>query len=134
MPKAGVQIEGANRLARAVKDIDDETAAMLKEAHIGGATLVLKAALPLVPTRSGKLRDSLKASATLRSGRVKAGKKLVPYAGPIHFGWPRRHIRPNPFLYTALDRRREEVLDDFADRVQELADHIAEQASKGSDA
>ena len=61
----------------------------------------------------------------------KVGKKKVPYAGPIHFGWGRRNIHPQPFLYEALDKRRDEVLDAFALNVQKLADSIAAEASKG---
>lgn len=132
-PIVGVEVEGVNRLARALQDAEPELAEELKVAHIGGAELVLKAALPLVPVRSGALKASLKATATGRSGRVKAGKKLVPYAGPVHFGWPKRNIRPQPFLYDALDRRRQEVEDLFLDRVQDLADKITDDANRGAD-
>jgi hypothetical protein len=131
--KPGVEIEGVNRLARALKQADEGLADELKTAHIGGAELVLAAALPLVPVVSGDLKRTLKASATPRSGRVKAGKKLVPYAAPIHFGWPRRNISPNPFLYDALDRRKTEVEDVFLERVQALAEKVTADASKGAD-
>jgi hypothetical protein len=45
----------------------------------------------------------------------------------IHFGavrdhgtGRRRNIRPDPFLYTALDRRRADVIDRFAEGLEEL--------------
>jgi hypothetical protein len=30
-----------------------------------------------------------------------AGRASVPYAGPIHWGWPARNISANPFLSNA---------------------------------
>jgi hypothetical protein len=44
----------------------------------------------------------------------------VPYAGPIHFGWPARNIRPNPFIYQVLDSRRDEVLKLYERRIDEI--------------
>jgi len=56
----------------------------------------------------------------MRGGVVRMGRKAVPYAGPVHFGWPNRPnaakgwrggpIRPNPFLYEAMDKRVGEVM------------------------
>ncbi len=34
----------------------------------------------------------------------------MPYAGPIIFGWHKHDIKPQPFIYHALDARRGEVL------------------------
>lgn len=121
-PKPAITVEGSKELARDLKKAGDtELLDELKVAHIGGAEMVLHAALPLVPVRSGALRDSLKATATARSGRVKAGKKSVPYAPPIHFGWPARNIAPNPFLYDALDARKGEVIEAYEKAVEKVA-------------
>jgi hypothetical protein len=51
---------------------------------------------------------------------VRAGRTSVPYAGPIHFGWPAHNIEPTPFLYDALDQRRSEVIDLYEQRVGDL--------------
>jgi len=101
----------------------------IRDAHKNAAEPVLEEALRLVPRRSGKLAGSLRAAGTLSGGRVSAGLARVPYAGPIHFGWPTRPnrskgwrggpIRPNPFLYDALDARRQQVLDVYETRVNE---------------
>ena len=73
--------------------------------------------------RPGDLKKTLRSGASARAGVVRIGKKLVPYAGPIHYGWPSRPnasknwkggpIRPNPFLYKAMDERRKEVEETF---------------------
>lgn len=82
----------------------------MKQAHLEGAKLVRGVALGLAPAQTGRLRDTIRAAATVKSGRVRAGFKRVPYAGPIHFGWRARDISPQPFLYDALDARRSEVM------------------------
>jgi len=74
-------------------------------------------------TKPGALRDSLRSGASSRAGVVRAGKKLVPYAGPVHYGWPSRPnpekgwlggpIPPNELLWDAMDERRAEVEEAF---------------------
>lgn len=82
----------------------------MKKLNLDAAQLVAGTARGLVPVRSGRLQGSIRASGTQRSSRVRAGFKRVPYAGVTHFGWPARGIRPQTFLYDALDARRGEVL------------------------
>lgn len=114
MAKA-VRIDGhkeARKKIRGILDEMDQQAARgeLKVMNQEAAEIVRDRALGLVPVVSGKLRDSVRAAGAQKSGRVRAGFKRVPYAGPIHFGWAARNIEPNLFLYDALDQRRYEVL------------------------
>lgn len=74
----------------------------------------------IVPHLTGTLAASIRATATQKEGAVLAGSRAVPYAGPIHFGWPRRNISPQPFLYDALDDRRDDVVDIYNERVEDL--------------
>jgi len=78
------------------------------------------------------LAGSIRTTGTKTGGYVRAGsRKAVPYAGPVHFGWPTRPnpakgwrggpIRPNPFLYDALDARREQVQDMFYKGITKVA-------------
>ncbi len=61
-----------------------------------------------------------------RSGRaaVAAGKRRTPYAGVIHFGWPKHNIEPQPFLYKALDRRYDEVVAIYEKRLDDLVKRL----------
>jgi len=102
----------------------------LKKFHLDLAELVMARALSRAPVRTGRLRETIRASGTKTAGRVRAGFKRVPYAGPVHFGWATRPnlargqiggpIMPNPFLYEALDERRNEVIQAYFDKVDEL--------------
>ena len=70
---------------------------------------------------AGTLRDDIRGGGTKTRAYVSVGRKRIPYAGPIHFGWPARNIPANPFLYEAMDSRADEVRDVYAHRVDELA-------------
>lgn len=115
--RAGVEVEGGAQLRRAFKKLEGR-AGDLRPAHRAAAELVQDRADFLVPRQTGALGDSIKANVR-RSGSsvIAGGTSLVPYAGPIHFGWRDRNIEPQPFLYDALDDRRDEIRDRYAAEV-----------------
>ncbi|MFJ9646728.1 hypothetical protein [Streptomyces sp. NPDC101206] len=64
--------------------------------------------------RPGKLAKSVKVVASANSAAIKAGTAArTPYAGAIHFGFPRRGIKPNRFLYRAMARKSQAVSDTY---------------------
>lgn len=113
---ARVEVKGDRQLRKALKRVEGNVSE-LREVHRSAGEVVEGEARTLVPVESGLLRDTIRLSIRL-AGRasgttVMAGKSMVPYAGPIHFGWAARNIEPQPFLYDALDRRRDDVLDRY---------------------
>jgi hypothetical protein len=44
----------------------------------------------------------------------------VPYANVIHFGWAKHNIRPQPFLYDALDSRADDIARRWADELDRI--------------
>ena len=115
-----VSVEGARELRKALKTVGDEAKAGLKDVNVEVAEIVARAAVTRVPARSGALRETVRAAGAQTRASVKAGFKKVPYAGVIHFGWPARKIAPQPFLYDALDARRDEVVDTYANGMADL--------------
>lgn len=98
-----VQVEGARQLRKTLKEAGDDLDD-LKAAHARAAEIAAEASASLAPSRSGRLRASIRSSGTKTAGIIRAGRKSVPYANPIHWGWFKRNIRPNPFLsYGAQD-------------------------------
>jgi hypothetical protein len=97
-----VRVEGLAAFIRAMRqaeaDLDD-----LKDATQRAGEIVLAAATSRAPRRTGALAGSGRASRAARRAIVRFGSARVPYAGPIHWGWPRRHIGAQPF---ALDAAR----------------------------
>lgn len=58
-----------------------------------------RAGAPVGPT--GRLAASVRPGATKTMAVTRAGFARVPYAGPIHWGWPKRNITAQPFLSDA---------------------------------
>lgn len=64
------------------------------------AQLIEQRAKARAPKVSGTLASSIYAS-DIGPGKAQVASDLV-YAPVIHYGWPRRNIRPQPFLDTAV--------------------------------
>jgi hypothetical protein len=62
---------------------------------------VLEESKRLAPVRTGALRDSLRVGL---KGSTPTIRSALPYAAPIHFGWPAHHIKPSEFVLRAFDR------------------------------
>lgn len=95
-----LRVDGLNALRRDLRKLPGGLAD-LKDVHQRVGQLVLPEASARAPKRSGRLAGSGRASRA--AGRVSLlfGGARVPWAGPIHWGWPRRHIEPQPFAADA---------------------------------
>lgn len=121
---AHIEIEGLRELQRGLRRIDKELTNELKKANKDAGEAVVEAARPEAPELTGKLKGSLRAANKVREAEVRLGGAKVPWAGPIHFGWPARNIEPDPFVYRALDKRRDEVRDAYMKRIDALRKHL----------
>lgn len=71
----------------------------LKEVNRKAAAVALPAVQALTPHGStGRLAGSVRVGATQKAGVIRAGRKNVPYAGVIDYGWPARHIKGSQFV------------------------------------
>lgn len=97
--------------------LDDATTAATRR----GAAIVAERAESLAPRRSGALAGSVRVvDVDDATSTVVAGGDDVPYGRVIHDGWPRRNIVGQPFLTDALDERRDDVVNVYRDKVDEL--------------
>jgi hypothetical protein len=115
-----IEIEGLHKMRRALIKLDDAARQDFKQAGYQAAEIVVDEAKRLVPVRSGRLGKTIRAHKVVSGAKVSAGRTTVPYAGPIHFGWARRNIRPNPFLYDAADNRVNDVMNEYFDQMYEI--------------
>ena len=125
--KPGIEVEGGPQLRRAFKKLGDR-ASDLTQLHGDIGEIVEETAAELVPVASGRLRDSIRHTKRKTGATVLAGRRSVPYAGPIHFGWRARNIEPQPFLYDALDSRRDELAKRYADGIGDLVERFDREA------
>ncbi len=120
MPAVAVEIIGGTKLRRALDEAGPEAIEGLVKINMQASQDVAEEAERRVPVRSGRLQTSIKAFGTKSGARVTAGKKALPYVFPIMFGWQSRNIEPNPFLYDALDARRNEILAAYEKQIADV--------------
>jgi len=107
------------------------------------AEIVIEGSKKFVPVLSGALANSIRDASTKKSAKIRVGSsgggrryyggratglrtpkseggEVVEYAGPIHFGWPARRIKPQPFIYEATDQRRSEIAMKYAERITSI--------------
>lgn len=112
-----LRIEGLNRVIRQLSKAGADAQSMRDLMHDIGM-LVVNDAHP--PVRSGTLAGTMRAGKGKTKAVARAGGARIPYAGVIHYGWPARNIRPQPFLTEALQRQRGAVFNKLEDGLQEL--------------
>jgi hypothetical protein len=116
---AGLRVEGARNLLRTLKragiEIND-----LRVAHGAASQVVAEKARVNAPKVTGRLAASVRGSGTKAAALTRAGNASVPYAGPIHWGWPARNIQAQPFLADAAEETQQvwlPIYEEALDRV-----------------
>ena len=127
---AGIKVKGFKSAIKALQEVG-VPANEIKLAGAEAGELVANEARGLVPVRSGKLRNTIRVSKALNRVSVSAGNNgRVPYANPIHWGWFKRNILPQPFFTKALGITRDQVYQNYYQQLDKL---IANNATKGTD-
>jgi hypothetical protein len=123
-PSDAVKIEGLSKVQRDLRKLSTDALDLNKteflETNKRVAEIIIGESKKYVPVLTGALAANIRNASTKKAAKVRAGSVGVPYAGPIHFGWPSRSIKPNPFFYDAIDSRREEVFDRYGQLVEDL--------------
>ena len=119
----GVRVVGAQQLRRTLRaagrDLTD-----LKEANARAAAFVAAASRTTAPRRSGRLAASVRGNRAAGRARVSAGGASVPYAGPIHWGWPSHNIAPQPWISEQAEQTQPVWLGMYQDDVQRALDQV----------
>lgn len=123
--KAPIQIQGAKELAKSLRKAGADMQ-NLKAENKKAADVVKPAAQTNVDaySRSGRLRDSVRTGATQQMGIIRAGKKSVPYAGPIEFGWTKHNIKAHYSLVDAAHDTEPLWVEIYRDAVNKILNQI----------
>ena len=126
MPGTGfeVRVEGLRELNKSLRKVGGDYPKELKAIHKDVAEIVAQRAETRAPRLTGRLISSIRPQGALRYGRVAAGRKSVPYAGPIHWGWAGHGIEPQPFLVEALHEKQPEVMLVWKDKTDRFIDRV----------
>jgi hypothetical protein len=119
----GIRVEGAAELRRTLKRAGDDLSD-LKAAHAGAAQIVVARGRGKAPRRRGVLAASVRGSGTKTAAVIRAGGARVPYAGPIHWGWPARNIEAQPFLSEAATETEQIWLELYESSVERILHRI----------
>ena len=119
--KPTVEVQGANRLRRTLKAAGKDLG-NLTQAHRDAARIAEQAVQS--PRKTGRLAGTVRSSGTKTAGILRAGRASVPYAGPIHWGWPSRGIPARPFLSDAATRSERQWLPVYEAAVEDALDQI----------
>lgn len=122
-----VRVEGARELRAALKraglSLQD-----LKEVNAKVAALVAGLARPRTPRRTGRLAGTVRGNRAVSQAVVQAGTAAVPYAGPIHWGWPARHIEAQPWISDAAVESESQWLGLIQDGLEAIVDQVERQS------
>ena len=110
-PPVAVKVSGAHQLRRAFDKMGDR-AEDLQAVDRNAAEVILRRADVLVPRASGELAATGRIDSEATGARVVYGG-LLPYAGPIHFGWRARNIEPQPWLTDATEQSQAAILREY---------------------
>ena len=97
----------------------------LKEVNRKAADVARPAATARVPKgKTGRLAASIRVGATQKAGVLRAGRKSVPYAGVVNYGWPERHIKPSLFMNDAVAETEAQWTRLYEDYIQKTLDQV----------
>lgn len=118
-----VEVEGVDKLVREMKaaglDVRD-----LSKAGRAAAKIVLAEGRARAPRRSGTLARSMRVRVSRTKAGILGGNNAVPYAAPIHWGWPDRHIRENQFLSRAAVTTQNKWLPEYVKAVDKATAQV----------
>ena len=120
MPDSALQIRGLTRFRSTLKKAGADMAD-LKAANVKAADTVVTRARAIGPQRSGRLVGSVMPAKTV--GRARVRSNLV-YAPVIHWGWPKRNIKPQPFVLDAAIETRPEWMAAYEADLQRISNTV----------
>jgi len=118
-----IQVRGAKELRKSLKAAGEDLGD-LKDVNQAVGNMVASTARGLAPSRSGALAGSIRAARLAGGVTIRAGSGSIPYAGPIHWGWPARNIQAQPFLTDAAQQTEAQWVAAYEDGVNQILDRI----------
>ena len=125
-----VHVRGLVDLQKALREVDRELGPELRKGLNEVAEIVASTARPLVPTRTGKARASIKVGSSQRAAQLKVGGTKAEYFPWLDFGGTvgrkhatrRRFIKEGRYIYPSLRKKRGDAEDKLFEVVGRLTD------------
>jgi hypothetical protein len=124
-----LQVQGEDQVRARIEGVREGLdGRQLRAANLEAARIMTAAAQATAPSRTGRLRGTVRARATSRTATVALGGPGVPYAGVIHWGTPDgatgrpSNIDANPWVSIAAQATEPEWTYAYWRYVQNLCD------------
>jgi hypothetical protein len=118
-----VKVDGLKPLRRNLRRLGNDLSD-LKDANQQAASIVASAGAGRAPKRSGNLAGSVRGNRAVGRAIVRAGGAAVPYAGPVHWGWPAHGIEAQPFIADAAVETQPVWLPAYEASIQKAVDKV----------
>lgn len=113
-----IRIDGLKELNAKLRAVGDDSQDMPDLMHRIGNIVITNAKPPRI---SGEMGMTMRAGRGKTKAVVRCGyKKRAEYSGVVHFGWPARRIKPQPFLVDALEKTREQVVVELTNGLNQI--------------
>jgi hypothetical protein len=122
-----VEVHGLRTLRRTLKAAGRSLDTDFKAVHKQVAEVVIRAArprTPIGPDAGGHMRDDMRAAGQSAAAVVRVGRVSMPYPGVISWGWPKRHIKAQPWIYDAAAASQDEWLGIYTAGLDQILDKI----------
>ena len=129
-PVVQIKVEGLNKLTRALRKAGVAVQDM-KTANARVGDVVVHAARPITPFRTGALASSIRPAQRQSGVIVRAGGGRVTYARYVEYGTSRMAARS--YLVRGAYDSQPRWLDVYADELQKLMDQVAGEADGTGD-
>jgi hypothetical protein len=125
-----VEVKGLAEFSRGLRKLDSEAPKQLRVGLNSAAELLIGKTRPLIPSRTGAARASLKARSTRTSARIAVGGRKAGYYPWLDFGGQGRHkgrpakrefIKGGRYLYPTLGKVRPQILDQLDAAIRTVA-------------
>lgn len=120
MSGAGVSMDGGAAFLSSMRDARTQLQD-LTQPHSDATSLVAGRAAATAPRVSGALAAGHRTSARPDVGWV---YNTEPHAGPIHWGWPARHIKAQPWASMAATSTEQRWVDAYQQHAQRTLDAV----------
>lgn len=126
-----IKITGLAEFNRSLRKLSKDAPKALRLVGNEAAQFVVKGAQAEIPTLTGAASNSIRASSTRTSARVRAGGAKVPYYGFLDYGGSvgindsvhREFIKTGRYLYPAFEGSRDQVQETLDKGLVEVAEN-----------
>lgn len=96
----------------------------LKTANAKAAAIVADAGRASAPRKTGRLAASVRGNRAVGRAVVSAGNARVPYALPVHWGWPKHGIAAQPWLSEAAVSTESQWLPAYEEDIRQIVSQV----------